>query len=108
MTAAPRFTVSREAAELAASSLDSEFVVPATEPVAEGDRLNMRLSGREAAQEYQIRIGNLPPDAPHGFEPGRDPAFGYDLGAEIVWPSAAYVESARGPTIVELRSRSPA
>lgn len=105
MSGVPRFGVLRESAEIVATILDDAAVAIAHEVVAESDRLNMRLLEREAGEEYQIRIGTLPPDAPFGFEPGRDPAMGYDLGDKIVWPAATYMDSARGPTTIELRSR---
>jgi hypothetical protein len=106
MSSTPHWAVYRESAVLASTPLDDGNLCVAPGTIAEGDRLNMRLAQRESGQEYQIRIGNLPPDAPQGFDPGRDPAMGYDLGHEIVWPAAAYLESARGPTVIELRSRN--
>jgi hypothetical protein len=105
MTVAARFILSRNAFELVSTTLDTSDLASAPELVAESERISMRLADREPGEEYQIRIGNLPPDAPTGFEPGRDPAMGLDLGHEIVWPASAYLESARGPTVVELRSR---
>lgn len=105
MTRETRFRILRETVELASASLDTGELIRVGGAVAEADRLNMQLVEREEGVEYQIRIGNLPPDAPLGFESGRDPALGMDLGSKIVWPAAVYLDSARGPTVVELRSR---
>lgn len=102
----PRFTVLRDVTSIVSSELDLERPVSAPIELVEHERLALRLTNREPETEYQIRIGNSPVSAPSTFESGRDPALGIDIGDSIIWPAAPYLESARGPTVIELRARS--